>query len=395
MIDDRTNREEIGLLEKSTVAVRSGIGSDNQYGSVIPPIFMSTNFIFTQLGEIPKYDYSRSGNPTVEQLESTLSHLENGFGAIVTNSGTSAINLVLSTTLDSNSLVLVSKDCYGGTHRLFVARQMKGDFNVRFVDTSNIDKVKYYLEQGPKLIFIETPSNPLLKITDIEKITSLAKSFDTKVVVDNTFLTPIYQTPLDLGADFVVHSLTKFINGHSDCLAGAVICKHKEDFESIKWWGNCIGSNTNSFDAFLTSRGLRTLSARLKIHEFNTKRILDFFLNQKVITKIYYPSLCSHDGHEIASRQQKGFGSIISCEFNLNSVQIEKFINSLQLFSLAESLGGAESLVCHPASMTHRAMEDNALKNAGISKNLLRFSIGIEDYEDLLSDLNRALNLFI
>ncbi|WP_455293971.1 O-succinylhomoserine (thiol)-lyase [Vibrio parahaemolyticus] len=374
----------------ATIAVRTGIESDSQYHAVVPPIYLSTNYGFPAFGEVPKYDYTRSGNPNRGLLESALSELESGKGAVVTNCGTSALNLWVSAFLGPDDLIVAPHDCYGGTYRLFNTRANKGDFKVQFVDQSDEQALEAALAKKPKLILLETPSNPLVRVVDIAAVCEKAKQVGALVAVDNTFLTPVYQKPLDLGADFVIHSTTKYINGHSDVIGGVVITKTEAHAEELAWWGNCIGATGTPFDSYMTLRGLRTLGARMRVHEESSQHVLNYLQQQALVAKIYHPSLPDHPGHEIAKKQQSGFGSMLSFEFAGSFEQLKVFVKELELFSLAESLGGVESLICHPASMTHRAMGEEALAEAGVSHQLLRLSVGLEDAQDLIADLAQA-----
>ncbi|WP_413478752.1 O-succinylhomoserine (thiol)-lyase [Vibrio hibernica] len=374
----------------ATVAVRTGIESDTQYHAVVPPIYLSTNYGFPAFGEVPKYDYTRSGNPNRGLLEQALSELESGSGAVITNCGTSALNLWVSAFLSPDDLIIAPHDCYGGTYRLFNTRALKGDFKVQFVDQSNQAEFDAAIAKKPKLILLETPSNPLVRVVDITKTCQKAKQVGAMVAVDNTFMTPIYQKPLTLGADFVVHSTTKYINGHSDVIGGVIIAKDPEHVDTLSWWGNCIGATGTPFDSYMTLRGLRTLPARMRVHEESAQALLTYLQQQPLVSIIYHPSLPTHPGHEIAKAQQSGFGSMLSFEFNGSMDQLKTFVGKLQLFSLAESLGGVESLICHPASMTHRAMSDEAQAEAGIAQTLLRVSVGLEDSQDLIADLEQA-----
>ncbi|ELB7608135.1 TPA: O-succinylhomoserine (thiol)-lyase [Vibrio parahaemolyticus] len=374
----------------ATIAVRTGIESDSQYHAVVPPIYLSTNYGFPAFGEVPKYDYTRSGNPNRGLLESALSELESGKGAVVTNCGTSALNLWVSAFLGPDDLIVAPHDCYGGTYRLFNTRANKGDFKVQFVDQSDEQSLEAALAKKPKLILLETPSNPLVRVVDIAAVCEKAKQVGALVAVDNTFLTPVYQKPLDLGADFVIHSTTKYINGHSDVIGGVVITKTEAHAEELAWWGNCIGATGTPFDSYMTLRGIRTLGARMRVHEESSQHVLNYLQQQALVAKIYHPSLPDHPGHEIAKKQQSGFGAMLSFEFAGSFEQLKVFVKELELFSLAESLGGVESLICHPASMTHRAMGEEALAEAGVSHQLLRLSVGLEDAQDLIADLDQA-----
>lgn len=377
----------------ATIAVRTGIESDTQHHAVVPPIYLSTNYGFPAFGDVPKYDYTRSGNPNRGLLEQALSELESGNGAVITNCGTSALNLWVSAFIGPDDLIVAPHDCYGGTYRLFNTRSQKGDFKVEFVDQSDSHAFDAAIAKKPKLILLETPSNPLVRVVDIAETCKKAQQVGALVAVDNTFLTPVYQKPLELGADFVIHSTTKFINGHSDVIGGVVIAKDAEHAEKLAWWGNCIGATGTPFDSYLTLRGLRTLGARMRVHEESSQQILQYLQTQPLVGAIFHPSLPEHPGHEIAKKQQSGFGSMLSFEFAGSYEQLKTFVSNLKLFSLAESLGGVESLICHPATMTHRAMGEAALAEAGVSHQLLRLSVGLEDAGDLIADLNQAFTI--
>lgn len=375
----------------ATKAVRAAIESDTQYGAVVPPLHLSSNFTFSAFGERRKYDYTRSGNPTRDALADALAQLEKGAGAVITSSGMAALN-VLVQLLEPGDVFVVPHDCYGGTYRLYEALAKKGHFEVLFVDQTNDEALNAAFARKPRLILVETPSNPLLRIVDIEKVAKLAKESDALLAVDNTFLSPALQQPITLGADLVLHSTTKYINGHSDVVGGAIIAASSELAETIAWWANCIGATGAPFDSFLTLRGLRTLQVRIRQHVETAGLIANLLNEQTGVDRVYYPGLESHPGHDIAKCQQSGFGGMVSFEINGGETAVRAFIDSLQHFSLAESLGGVESLVCHPASMTHAPVNAKALAKAGIKQNLIRLSIGLETPEDLVADLQAALN---
>lgn len=377
--------------KSATIAVRTGITSDPHHHAVVPPLYLTTNFEFPQFGEVPEYDYARGGHPTRTLLQNALAALENGAGAVVTNCGLSAIHLMLCL-LKPEDLLVAPHDCYGGTYRLFDAKAQQGAFQLRFVDQTNEAELDAILAKRPKLIWIETPSNPLLRVVDIAKICQKAAEIDAWVAVDNTFLSPILQQPLNLGADFVIHSTTKYINGHSDSVGGVIVTKTVTLFDTLTWWGNCIGATGNAFDNYMTLRGLRTLPIRMRQHEENCAAVLSYLQVEPLVQHIYHPSLPSHVGHEIACRQQAGFGGMLSFEMKGHLRDLKVFLSSLKLFSLAESLGGVESLVAHPASMTHRAMSDEAQLAAGLAPSLLRLSVGLEDVADLIADLKQAFD---
>ncbi|OOG60945.1 O-succinylhomoserine (thiol)-lyase [Rhodanobacter sp. B05] len=374
-----------------TRAVRAGIESDTQHGAVVPALHLSTNYSFEGFGRKRAYDYSRSGNPTRDLLGEALADLEQGAGAVVTSSGMSAVALALEL-VPPGAAVLAAHDCYGGTWRLLDAWAKKGRFTVEFADLTDNVALAAGLAKRPALVLVETPSNPLLRITDIRHVAQAAHAAGALLVVDNTFLSPALQQPLLLGADVVVHSTTKYINGHSDVVGGAVVAKDAAVAEQLKWWANCIGLTGAPFDSYLTLRGLRTLGVRLRQHQENAERIAEQLDAHAAVRKVYYPGLANHPGHALAARQQQGFGAMLSFELEGDVTQIEAFVDGLQYFSLAESLGGVESLIAHPATMTHASMAPEARRTAGIADSLLRVSVGIEDGDDLLRDLDAALD---
>jgi cystathionine gamma-synthase len=374
----------------ATRAVRAGLESDAQHGSVVPPIYLSSNFAFEGYRRPRKYDYTRSGNPTRDQLAAALADLEGGVGAVVTCTGLAAITLILAT-LPGGARVIAPYDCYGGTYRLLAALHAKGTLRVDFIDQSNLTELGASLADGAALVWIETPSNPLLRVVDIRAVTEAAHAAGALAVVDNTFLSPVWQQPLALGADLVMHSTTKYLNGHSDVVGGAVIAATAELQQSLSWWANAIGVTGAPFDSFLTLRGLRSLHARMRVHAENTAIVVDFLSHHPQVQHVYYPGLAASPGHEIARRQQSGFGAMLSFELNGGEDTVHAFLGGLQCFTLAESLGGVESLIAHPASMTHAGMEESARLRAGISASLLRVSVGIEDPADLLADLAAGL----
>jgi len=376
---------------KTTRAVRASIESDTQFGAVVPPLHLSSTFAFASLGEKRQYDYTRSGNPTRDALADALAELEGGAGAVVTSSGMAALTL-LTQLLKPGDTIIAPHDCYGGTFRLFEQQAKKGLFNVVFVDQTNCKALLAACECRPRIILAETPSNPLLRIVDIEKIAGIAKAAGALFAVDNTFLSPALQNPIELGADFVIHSTTKYLNGHSDVVGGCVVAASDELAEEISYWANCIGITGAPFDSFLTLRGIRTLHPRIKQHEESATLVANVLDHHKGVDRVYYPGLKSHPGHAIAKRQQRGFGGIVSFEISGGEEAIRTFVAELNYFSLAESLGGVESLVCHPASMTHAPVSEEALAEAGIGSNLVRLSIGLESSEDLVTDILQALD---
>lgn len=380
------------MTHRATRAVRAGIDCDPAYGAVTPPIVLSTNFSFEAFGKKRAYDYSRTSNPTRDQLGAALADLEGGAGAIVTSTGMSAITLLLEALLKPADRILVPHDCYGGSWRLFNALAGRGAFALDVVDFTDLDAVRQALKARPAIVWIETPSNPLLRITDLAAVCSAAKAVGALVVADNTFLSPALQRPIEHGADLVVHSTTKFINGHSDIVGGAVIASDPALLEQLAWWANALGLAGAPFDAFLTLRGLRTLDARVRVHQENTAAVAEILGRHPAVSELHYPGLPSHPGHAIAARQQDGFGSLISFELAGGEQAVRQFVDELGCFSLAQSLGGVESLVAHPSTMTHAAMSEEAKALAGISSSLLRLSVGIEHADDLITDLVAALD---
>ena len=375
----------------ATIAAREGIATDTQHGAVVPPIYLSSNYTFEEFGKKREYDYGRSGNPTRSALADTLAKLEGGAGAVVTATGMAAVTLCTSL-LGPEDLLVVPHDCYGGCYRLFTSLAKKGAFRLAVVDQGDQEALDEILAQSPKMIWLETPSNPLLRLVDIETVANKSKAVGALVVCDNTFLSPVLQQPLALGADIVIHSTTKFINGHSDVVAGAVVAKEPELAEELAWWANCLGITGAPFDAFLTLRGLRTLPLRMQQHQANAEAVVDLLKDHPAVSKINYPGLESHPQHELAKRQQKGFGAMLSFELKGGVDTVKAFLSRLKLYCLAESLGGVESLVAHPATMTHASMTPEARETAGISDTLIRLAVGIEDPKDLVEDLSQALS---
>ncbi len=374
----------------ATRSVRAGLESDAMHGSVVPPIYLSTNFAFESHGRPRQYDYTRSGNPTRDQLAGALADLEAGAGAVVTCTGMAAITLVLAT-LPNGARIIAPHDCYGGTYRLLAALHAKGALLVDFIDQSNPRELQSSLAAGAKLVWIETPSNPLLRVVDIRAISEAAHAVGAVAVVDNTFLSPVWQQPLSLGADLALHSTTKYLNGHSDVVGGAVIAATAELLQSLVWWANALGVTGAPFDSFLTLRGVRTLHARMRVHAENTAAVVDFLTRHPAVQRVYYPGLSGNPGHEIARRQQSCFGAMLSFELAGGEAAVGAFLEGLKCFTLAESLGGVESLIAHPVTMSHVGMEESARLRAGIGANLLRVSVGIEDHADLVADLAAGL----
>jgi cystathionine gamma-synthase len=391
MTDDITRSSTRPARRASTRAVRAGIATDLHHGAVVPPIHLSSTFAFEGFGKKRLYDYTRTGNPTREYLANALAELEDGEGAVVTSTGMSAVALVLQL-VRPGDLVLAAHDCYGGTHRILRSLAARGQFDVEFVNLSAEGAAETVRSRRPKLLWIETPSNPILRVTNLAQVIEAGHEGGAIVAVDNTFLSPVLQRPIEFGADLVIHSTTKYLNGHSDVVGGAVVASDAALVEELAWWANCLGITGAPFDSFLTLRGVRTLHARMRVHCENAARVVERLCSHDAVKRVYYPGLTSHPGHSIAASQQDGFGAMVSFEVNGGIDGVKEFVNALQCFTLAESLGGVESLVAHPATMTHASMDEAARATAGIEDSLLRLSVGIEHADDLVADLGVALD---
>ena len=374
----------------ATRAVRAGVARDTSFGAVIPPLHLSATYAFEGYAKPRKYDYGRTGNPTRDLLSEAIAELEGGAGACITSTGMSAVGLPLNL-VKAGERVIVPHDAYGGTRRLFLGLARQGKLEVEFIDFTAPGALEAALAKPTRLVWIETPSNPLLRITDIRAASALAHAHGALVVVDNTFLSPALQRPIEHGADLVVHSTTKYLNGHSDVVGGAVIAKDATLHEELAWWCNATGVPGAPFDSWLTLRGVRTLHARVRSHLENTERVVETLLGHPAVSRVHYPGLADHPGHALAKRQQYGFGAIVSFELAGGVPGVRAFVEGLELFTLAESLGGVESLVAHPATMTHASMDADARRAAGLGDSLLRLSVGIEDADDLALDLRAGL----
>jgi cystathionine gamma-synthase len=374
----------------ATLAARAGIVQDSAYGAVTPPLYLTSTYELKAFRQPGKYDYSRTNNPTRDLLADALAELEGGAKAVVTGTGMSACLLALQL-LEPDHTLVIPHDCYGGSYRLFLnLATRKKAFRLVVVNFQQADWAEQVKAANPTMIWLETPSNPLLQITDIKATAELAKTLNALLVVDNTFLSPALQNPIALGADLVVHSTTKFINGHSDIVGGALICKDAALGDELKWWANCLGVTGSAFDAHQTLRGLRTLIPRIKQHQINAELVVDYLQKQELVSRVYYPGLKDHPGHQIAKAQQHGFGSMLSFDLAADEAYLAVFFDALTCFTLAQSLGGIESLICHPGSMTHASLDAATQKAAGIGPTLIRLSVGIEDAQDLIADLASA-----
>ena len=373
------------MTTPTTKLVQAGIGWDPAFGAVIPPLTLSTTYVWPEPNVESKgpFDYGRTNNPNRDLLASTLAELDGGAGAVVCASGMAAIDLVLNL-LPSGARVVAPHDCYGGTHRLLTARHEQGKISCVFVDQTDADALTRALSEPTALLWLETPSNPLMRITDIRAACELAKQAGAITCVDNTFLTPLRQCPLDLGADLAVQSTTKYLNGHSDVVGGVVVAKSGEHAERLAWWANAAGLTGSPFDAYQTLRGLRTLALRVDAAERNARALVAFLREHERVAEVFYA-----DGED-ARAQQSGPGAMLS--FRLHSANAaHRFLTSVPLFPLAASLGGTESLICQPATMTHRGMSAEARAEAGLDETLVRVSTGIEAQTDLLAAMEAGL----
>lgn len=369
-----------------TIAAANGVGGRDRFGAIVPPVYLSTSYAFAGFDRSRGYDYIRAGNPGRDLLAETLAELEEGAGAVIASSGMAALDLVLAQ-VPPGGLIVAPHDCYGGTQRLLSARRDRGAFRLVLVDQADAAALAGALAQGPALLLVETPSNPLLRITDIAALCVQAHAAGAKVAVDNTFLSPALQRPIPLGADFVIHSTTKYLNGHSDVLGGAVVAAAKDDVQALADWANITGTVGAAFDAFLTLRGVRTLFARLARQQAGAMAVARFLRDHPQVAMVHYPGLPEHPGHALAARQQDGFGAMLSFDLKGGQPAARAFAEAVQVFTLADSLGGVESLIAHPATMTHSSMTPEARHQAGITDGLLRLSVGLEDEADLIDGL--------
>lgn len=373
----------------STDAIHAGQKPDPATNAVIPPIHLTTTYYQEEIGKHKGFVYSRSGNPTRDILQNNIAVLEKGKYALAFASGLSAI-YAMASILKAGDHAVVSNDVYGGTYRLFQKVLTNYKVSSTFVDTTNIQNIIDAIQPNTKLVHIETPTNPLLLISDISEIAKFCKERNLLLSVDNTFATPFYQNPLELGADIVVHSTTKYLGGHSDILGGVLIVNSDSLYEQYKFIQNAIGAVLSPFDCWLLLRSIKTLAIRMERHNFNAMKIAEFLESNPAVKKVFYPGLKSHPQHQIAAKQMRGFGGMISFEVeDFNTVK--NILKKLKIFTLAESLGGVESLVCHPATMTHASIPEEVRTKSGLTNGLIRLSVGIEDVDDLINDLNQAL----
>ena len=373
----------------STDAIHAGQEPDPSTGAIITPIYQTSTYVQEGLGQHRGFEYARTQNPTRSAVEANIAALEKGVGALAFSSGMAAISAVL-TFVKQGERVVVTEDLYGGTYRLF--ERVLTQFGIRFsyVDSSRFDEVEKAIGDDVTLVFLETPTNPVLRLTDIQAVSDLAHRFKARVVVDNTFMSPFFQLPLKLGADLVLHSTTKYMNGHSDSLGGVVVAASEEDVEHLAFVQNAVGAILSPFDSWLLLRGTKTLALRMERHNTNAMALAKFLSTHPKVQRLYYPGLPEHPGYELAKKQMSGFGGMLSFEAgSLKAAQAA--LEGVRVFSLAESLGGVESLISHPATMTHASIPVEDRLRFGVTDGLVRLSVGVEDLDDLKADLEQAL----
>src|SRR5258708_26589318 len=373
----------------ATRAIHSGQEPDPLTGAVTVPIYPTSTYVQQGIGENKGYEYSRVSNPTRARLEENLAALEGGVAAPVFASGMAAISAIVSM-LKSGDHVVCGNDLYGGTPRLF--NQVMAGFGLEFsyIDTSDVENVEQSIQKNTRIVYVETPTNPLMRLSDLAAVSAICKRKKVSLVVDNTFMSPYFQQPLALGADMVVHSTTKFLNGHSDGLGGVVVCAHKEDADKLAFLEKAVGAILSPFECWLVLRGVKTLAARMEIHDRSGRIVADFLNKHKKVKAVFYPGLADHPQHTLAKRQMSGFGSMIT--FETGSLKnSNKMLKKVRVCSLGESLGGVETLISHPATMTHAGLGAKGRKAIGITDGMVRISVGIEDVGDILEDLDGAL----
>ncbi len=379
----------IQLSGFATRAIHVGQEPDPLTGAVSVPIYPTSTYAQEEIGKHKGYEYARVSNPTRDRLETNLAALEGGVAAPVFGSGMAAINAV-ATMLKAGDHVVAGHNLYGGTPRLF--NQVLANFGLTFtyVDTSDVDNVERAIQKNTRLVFLETPTNPLMELCDLRAICDLSHQRGIEVVVDNTFMSPYFQRPIEFGADMVVHSTTKFLNGHSDGLGGVVVCTKPEQAEKLAFLQKCAGAILSPFECWLILRGVKTLAVRMEQHDRNGRQVADYLSKHKKVRKVFYPGLSNHPQHELAKRQMSGFGSMIA--FETGSLEnANKMLRKVRVCSLAESLGGVETLISHPATMTHAGVGEEVRRKIGITDGMVRISVGIEDVDDILGDLDQAL----
>ncbi|NTU69030.1 MAG: PLP-dependent transferase [Chlorobiaceae bacterium] len=373
-----------------TDTIHAGVAPDKAYGAIMTPIYQSSTFVFEDIGKHKGFDYTRSGNPTRKALEDSIATLEGCSCAVAVTTGMAAIAIVLHL-FNAGDEIICTDDCYGGTARLLKTIQEHFEIRVHFISLREPAGIEAYINEKTRAVWIETPSNPLLNLIDIEAVTSLAKKHGLLSIVDNTFLSPYNQQPFRLGADIVVHSTTKYLNGHSDVVGGAVLSNSPQIDEKLKYLVNTLGTCAQPFDCWLVLRGIKTLVPRMKEHERNAMEVARFLDSHPKVARVFYPGLETHPQHELAKKQQRGFGGMVSFELDGGIGEVNRVLKGTKLFALAESLGGVESLIEHPATMSHASMGAEHRAEVGITDGIIRLSVGIEDPADLIVDLAQAL----
>ena len=373
-----------------TDTIHAGVAPDKAYGAIMTPIYQSSTFVFEDIGKHRGFDYTRSGNPTRKALEESIAALEGCSCAVAVTTGMAAVATVMHL-FGSGDEIICTDDCYGGTARLLKTLQEHFDIRVHFISLREPEGIEAYINARTRAVWIETPSNPLLNLIDIEAVTTISRRHGLLSIVDNTFLSPYNQQPFRLGADVVVHSTTKYLNGHSDVVGGAVLSNSPAIDEKLKFLVNTLGTCAQPFDCWLVLRGIKTLVPRMKEHERNAKLVAGFLDGHPKVSRVFYPGLESHPQHELAKRQQRGFGGMVSFELAGGIDEVNRVLKGTKLFALAESLGGVESLIEHPATMSHASMGAEHRLQVGITDGVVRLSVGIEDPDDLIADLAQAL----
>ncbi len=377
-------------MKFSTKAIHAGQEPDPSTGAIMTPIFQTATYAQAGLGEHKGFEYSRTQNPTRNALQECMAALEDGRYGLAFASGMAAETAILSL-LSAGDHIVSCDDLYGGSYRIFERVMRRYNVETTYVATGNIAAYEQAIRPNTKMIWLETPTNPLLRLVDIQAVAEIAHRHHLLVVVDNTFASPYFQQPLKLGADIVVHSTTKYLNGHSDVIGGALVLNNEEVSQALQFYQNAAGGVPSPFDAWLTLRGIKTLAVRMRQHEENAMAVAKFLAEHPRVEKIYYPGLPAHPDYELAKRQMSGFGGMVSFQFKGVYADVDKVVRRLKVFTLAESLGGVESLICHPASMTHGSIPKDMRESRGLTDTLLRLSVGIEDVDDLLADLEQAL----
>jgi len=377
-------------MKFATKAIHAGQEPDPSTGAIMTPIFQTSTYAQAGLGDHKGYEYARTGNPTRTALEACIAALENGSHGLAFASGMAAEHAVLNLLSAGDSMVSCD-DLYGGSYRMFERVMRRYNVETSYVTAGNIAEYEQAIRPNTKLIWLETPTNPLLRLVDIRAVSEIAHRHNILLIVDNTFSSPYFQQPLDLGADIVLHSTTKYINGHSDVIGGVVVTNHEEVYQSLQFYQNAAGAVPGPFDSWLTLRGIKTLAVRMRQHEENARSIARFLAEHPRVEKVYYPGLPSHPDYDLAKRQMSGFGGMVSFQFKGMLADVDQVVRRFKVFTFAESLGGVESLVCHPVSMTHGSIPKEIREARGLTDTLLRLSVGIEDIADILTDLEQAL----